>query len=201
MAAPESKEKPTIFLNDPTIVAWKKPSVEIGGALHISTADQFSRLLATIGFDTMDEEVGPYRLCASAAIYAMNLARLGPSRFNMGGAFDGEITREALFTGGIDIYQSREITGTDVDGYELVRHGRIWAAVPIGGPEDRLGGLKKLILGEDYPAQPLDITKERVEAILRGYWTQEDESGKVDLSASIRNRGGQQERGFGGGPC
>jgi hypothetical protein len=161
------EEKAAIFLYD-SIIPWKSPPKEIGGYEIIDINEHPTKLIEQIGLDTLDETIGHFRIIGSAVKYLADVSHLGSTGFDIGGAFNGEEKREILFHGSLAIYKEGEILNTGIQGYEQVRHGKIWIARQVKEPWITEDGLRSLVLGDDSSG-----SEERIESILEGYRVQE----------------------------
>jgi hypothetical protein len=174
-------EQQSVFLNDGSILPWERPLREERiSMLHLYNGS--TKLLEQIGFDTLDENIGPFLVRGSAAKYLADILHLGKYPF---GEPDGDQRREILFVGGLTIYRNGKIPGTDIEGYDLERHGKIWVAK---SPEDRYrssDGLRNLILeNSEGPA--------RIEAILAAY--QEQDDGRAEAQIKREHKSWQAGR-------
>ena len=156
-----------IFLEDGSIVLWDAPPKK-GNRTMPYRYNGSTELIEQIGIDSIDEELGPFRIIGSAAKYLADIIHLNQEEpYIIGKKVTGDIKREILFDGGIDIYRKGQIPGTELQGYDLEGHGRIWTATE---PEEiflNSDGLKNMIFDNSSD----DI--ERIEAILKGYETKE----------------------------
>ena len=168
MSDEEAVKNPAVFLFDVGIIPWKSPPKQIRGYEVIDINQHPTKLISQIGFDRIDETIGPFKIVGSATKYLADVSHLGSTGFDIGGAFNGEERREVLFYGGLSIYKSGEILDTGIQGYDQVRRGKIWVARQVEEPWIIEDGLRSLVLGM-IPSQ----TEERIESILEGYIIQE----------------------------
>lgn len=197
------EDKQDIFLEDNSILPWERPLEEGHGSM-LYAYDGSTKLVEQIkvGLDTINELVGPFRVIGSATKYLADIAHLSKHIFRNGESVSGEVKREILFSGGLSIYRNGQIPGTDIQGYYLERHGKIWIAK---NPEEQFygsDGLRNLVLGNDSNAVG------RIESILHGYKTKEDREEEARIYLDICNvnsarRQGQMEGPVyrGAGPC
>jgi len=159
--------KQNIFLEDGSILPWERPLKDgYMGMLYMYNGS--TKLIEQIGFDSLDEAIGPFKIIGSATKYLADIIHLGDDYFRMDEPVSGEENREILFAGGLTIYREGQIPGTEIQGYDFERHGKIWIA---RNPVDQYRsseGLKNLIL--DNSSNPIT----RIEAILSGYQTKEE---------------------------
>ena len=149
--------KDNVFLYDPKIIPWKTPLPE--GMTWVSIGKP-SILIANLGdLQRLNEEVGPYKIIASAATYLANISHMTPDEIN-------EMKKGILYSGAIAIYKEDQIPGTRIQGHDLKKHGRIWTSKDTG----KARGLQNLIFAN---ALHPDRKIERIEAILAGYEAQE----------------------------
>ncbi|HIG94227.1 MAG: hypothetical protein QT05_C0003G0008 [archaeon GW2011_AR13] len=156
-----------IFLKDYSILHWERP-VKEGVDSMLWMYNGSTKLVEQIGFDLLNETIGQFKIFSSATKYLADIVHLGEDYLSMGEPISGEEKREILFVGGLTIYIEGQIPGTDIQGYDFEKHEKIWIAK---SPEEKYcssNGLRDLIL--ENSSNP----KERIEAILLGYQTQED---------------------------
>lgn len=175
-----------IFLESGSVLPWQKPvKRECISLLHLYNGS--TEPTNQIGFESMDAELGPYKIIASAVKYEadiIHLDRLDPIKHEQPA---GEKKHEILFDGGITIYKKEEaIAGTSFSGYDFKLNGRIWKAVPAEKIYMETGGLKHLVLGEND-------SLERIGAIIDGYEMQKEEEEKNKAAESMNAwRAGQE---------
>lgn len=199
MTEEEQKEKEKIFLARGSILRWERP-LKKGCISLLHMYDASTKLVGQIGLDLINEEVGPFKIVGSAAKYLADIVYLGKNWYR-DGPVTGEVKQEILFSGGLAIYRKGEIPGTEIQGYDLERRGRVWIAKK---PEEQFfnsDGLKNLVLGTTP-----DVVG-RIEAILEGYQTQKDNERSAQRERERENlrraRWQGQEEGpvFRSGPC
>lgn len=196
-----TEEKQNVFLNDGSILPWERPLREgYMSMLHMYNGS--TKLVEQIGFDSLDETIGPFKIIGSATKYLADIIHLGKDHLRFGEPVSGEEKTEILFTGGLTIYREGQIPGTEIQGYDFERQGKIWIARNLEDQYKSSNGLKNLIL--DNTSNPIA----RIEAILLGYQTQEDNKRNAQSNREHENwrRGrmqGQDEGPMyrGGGPC
>lgn len=195
-----TEEKQNIFLEDGSILPWERPLKE-GYMSMLYMYNGSTKLIEQIGFDSLDETIGPFKIIGSATKYLADIIHLGDDYIRMGEPVSGDEKREILFTGGLTIYRQGQIPGTEIQGYDFERHGKIWIA---RNPEDQYNssnGLKNLIL--DNSSNPIA----RIEAILSGYQTREENAERAQSRREHENweRGRMQGQDEGpvyrSGPC
>jgi hypothetical protein len=169
-----NQKKQEIFLYDSSILTWERPIKE-GYTSTLPIYNGSTKLINQIGFDSIDEEIGPFKIVGSAVKYLADIAHLGKDCLKTNDSIQSDVKREILFSGGLTIYRECRIPGTRIYGYDVERHGEIWIAKK---PEKQFygsNGLKNLVLGDT------SNIPERIESILRGYQAQEDEERKQEL--------------------
>jgi hypothetical protein len=164
--------KEAVYLNDSNIIEWDRPSrIQRPDLLCIknrffSIPDASTELLNYIGFDVLDKTIGKYHLVASSAKYNAKIAIMGK---NFMREREEETTNKPenliLFAGSIAIYSIDQIPGTELKGYDFIRHGEIFTARKGNDILKSNRGLKHLVL------EGLEGGKavERVEKIITGY--------------------------------
>ncbi len=179
------KNNKEFFLKDDSILSWERP-IEDGYRRLSFWYNGSTKIIEQIGFDTIDEVVGSFKIIGSTVKYLVDIIYLDDGWFKLPDEFvSGEKKREILFSGGLTIYKKGQIPGTEIQGDNLERQGNIWVA---RSPEPQFynsNGLKNLIFGN-----PPDFIG-RVESILLGYQTQEDKQENVKrkrLQEDLRKR-------------
>ncbi|MGV8150623.1 MAG: hypothetical protein ACP5NV_02745 [Candidatus Woesearchaeota archaeon] len=157
------EEKQAIFLIDNSIIPFERygKPIEILDTLKYNAS---TKLIQEIGFDTINEQVGPYKIVGSSSKYLANIARLNTRTdlIDVNTQITGEEKEEILFSGTLAIYKTGLILGTDISGNELFMHNKIWVAK---SPEKKFynsEGLKTLLFDSANRI-------ERIESIIRGY--------------------------------
>ncbi len=168
--ADETEEKPAIYLRDCDILYWgpQDPTIPIKW-------NGITQIIKPYGVDIVNATFGSYQVSASAAKYLADIVRV--DKDNPRVQYSERISvapeeKEVLFSGGIEIYQEKEIPESEVKGYVLVCRGKIWCApkLPVGVLlTDK--GLEKIIFGDTNVSSEENI--ERIEAIINGYEIQE----------------------------
>ena len=137
-----------IMLNDEDLVPWYflDQGEETGKG---------QKLKGYLGFDSIDEEAGPFRVIASAVQYLADVLKISPGE-------KAKLREQVLFYGGVQIYEPHEVPDTDIRGLKFIVNGGIWTTTD---PDQRgHQGLHNLILGED----PVG-SEERIKSVIRGY--------------------------------
>ncbi|MCF7871589.1 hypothetical protein K9L97_01015 [Candidatus Woesearchaeota archaeon] len=175
-----AEEKQNVFLNDASILPWERPPREgYRSILHMYNGS--TKLIEQIGFDSLNETIGPFRIIGSAIKYLADIIHLGDYYFRMSDPVLGEEKREILFVGGLTIYRQGQIPGTEIQGYDFERHGKIWIARNSEDQYSSSDGLRNLIV--DKSLDPID----RIEAILSGYQIQEDDKRNAQSNREYEN--------------
>lgn len=178
--------KEIIFLYDATIAPCNrpKPKTSIGhDTLTNITYDMSTETLDCFGFDDVHEEIGDYKIGASAVRHLAEIKHYDPERPYHDEYDKNKPRKEILFTGVIAIYK-KIIPGSEIDMYDLT-FGEIQTATKPDNIYKGKGGLRKLILGPND-----DVS--RIEAIIRGYNIQEQKR-KEDQSRDNLHRYSQAE--------
>lgn len=170
MSEEEIKIEP-VFLDSGKLVEWDRPPrIQRKDRISLPQTmiyDASTELVSYIGFDQLDEKIGRYHLVGSAAKYLANIAPLGNRTLRDCDEKTSNTPREKiLFTGSLAIYSSGNIPGTEIGGYDFVRHGRIWDARKPSEVLKSQEGLRRLVLGELTSEKELVA---RVDSIVRGY--------------------------------
>jgi len=179
-----------IFLEDGSIVLWDIPPKK-GNRTKPYIYNGSTELIEHISIDSIDEEIGHFRIIGSAVKYLADIIYLNQEEpYIIGKKVTGNIKREILFDGGIEIYRKGQIQGTELRGYDLEGYGRIWTATE---QEDRFfssDGLINMIFNNSSD----DV--ERIEAILKGYETNEKNRYNNQMLSVVRSfNEGRKQRG------
>jgi hypothetical protein len=144
-----------IFLKNGRILPWKRPPVK-GEICMLNEYDGSTELKEFLGFEKIEEIVGHFRLIATSAIYLADIAYLSDVGIRCEANVSGEIEEKILFSGGISIYRLGEISGTNINGYDLEIQDKIWTSVYpykdlrsliFSNSSDRLGRIEAIIEG------------------------------------------------------
>jgi len=191
-----SEDKEPIFLSTGRILPWRtepeKPLLR-GPLYAIETMgyNSSTKLIEDLGFQVLDETIGPYHIIASTAKY---LADIIPFE-GLGSEKETEPERKILFSGGLIVYQQGNIVGTELEGDTFVRQKRIWVATEPSEEYQGEQGLKKLVLNN-----PPDIA--HLEAVLKGYDVQEEDRREAEYQENERRYRQSQPLPAGrSGPC
>lgn len=169
------KKLEPIFLNNDRILPWKTPKVK-GVVSMLDHYDGITKPVSFAGYDCMSIGLGQYLVVASAGRYSADIARLADRKFLDDGKLTNPIVRELLFKGGVEIYKTGNIAGTDFRGLDLVAFGKIWDAIPLEGRSPGSMLLNELIFGKSrVKSEQIG----RVEKIIEGYRLQERENRKA----------------------
>jgi hypothetical protein len=188
MAEPKAIH-PTILRDDSILPWWESP-------YNIVHPDGGStKLVECLGLEAIDQEVGKYRVIASAV---KNVADIG---HKVGYDKKATIVRELFFRGRIAIYEQGKILDTEVDGWDIATEGFIWASTPDEEIFHGSGGLRNLVLGENP-------TEDRISSIIQGYEIKEKQRRKAKSKREHYNTQAARHQGQreglvyrGGGPC
>lgn len=163
---------PKIFLNNGSIVDWDRPLKPGYIKLPIQPKG-YTEIVDFIGIDTVDSGTSQYSVKASAAKYLANIMRVDPKNpyLYLGEEFDPKTKVEILFSGSITVYTDGKIPGTEFDGLDLEKVGRIWIAKRPNKMVRTPQGLSYVVLG--MARTGVGINK-RIRAIIRGYDHQEN---------------------------
>jgi len=169
----KAKEEP-IFLNNGSILPWERP-LPPGIYSMLDNYDGKTNVMNFIGYGVFNCRLDSYRVNASAAVYrASILPTTGFLRSLPEGA---KPIDSLLFSGGIQVFQSGKIPGTEIDGEDFILNGRIWTSIPYESqnPQD---ALETLILGKNKKLE-LAIVK----GIILGYQTQKNNAEDAESRA------------------
>ena len=173
-----------VYLNRNDLVQWTSgPKLKISERHIIGILDVYpdgsTELKSQVGLSKIDEAVGNYRLVGSASEYVADVA-LVPSgqefRFDADEPMTNDPEPVSLFDGNISIYHYGRIPGTKIDGFDLVKSGEIWGAIPHFDLKVESGGLM-------YYVFEGDVSSSRVEQILRGYLLQDQAENQREFNA------------------
>jgi hypothetical protein len=178
-------EKPAVFLDRDDIREWDKPLKKDYYRLHeYNELNGSTELIKSLGIENLDEEIDGFRVVANASKYIARVRPLDVSRYLLfftDGVYTNKEMECVLFDGGIHIYNIGEIPGTELNGPNLERQGRIWTVeepVSIYSVSD---GLFKLIFGRKKTKK--ENMRKRIEAINLGYEQQEKARSDAELEA------------------
>tara|TARA_Y100000034_G_C6864949_1_gene394109 strand:- start:832 stop:1275 length:444 start_codon:yes stop_codon:yes gene_type:complete len=141
--------------------------VQIGGIkpvyLNVVVPSGSTEILSQKVFESIEENVGNYRVVASATKCGIEVDSV-PAVF---------------FDGGIAIYHLGHVPGTDAMGIDFITQGRLRGTIPGLDPQVREGGLLHYIFRDEFNGG-------RVEQILRGYSLQGKARGNANFIGSLR---------------
>jgi hypothetical protein len=165
-------KSPKIFLNDESIIDWDRPLKPDYIKLPIQPRG-YTEIVDFIGMDTVDSGTGQYRVKASAAKYLAKIMRVDPKNPYLfpDEEFKPETQEEILFSGSITVYTDGKISGTEFDGLDLEKVGRIWIAKRPNKIVRTPEGLAYVVLGM---ARTEEDKNKRIRAVIRGYNHQEN---------------------------
>jgi hypothetical protein len=181
--------QPTILKDDSILPWWESP-------FNIIHPDGGStELVECLGLETIDQEVGKYRIVASAAKHMADIGH------KVGYDKKAKVVRELFFRGKIAIYEQGKILDTELDGWDIATEGFIWASTPDEERFQGSVGLRNLVLGENP-------TEDRISSIIQGYEIQEEQHRKAKFKRERYNTQAARHQGqregpvySGGGPC
>jgi|GEM_PF-998207 len=162
---------PTIYLDSRDVIMWKRPPKK-GYYRLPDVRNASTEIIESMGMDTLEDEVGEYRIHASAAKYLANIRRLDRENEILldGEDFGREPKKAVIFSGGIQIYKEGLLPGTEIEGFDLEKQGRIWTAKRDTRVYRSPSGFKDVIWGK---AVTKDGMVRRIRGIIRGYEEQE----------------------------
>jgi hypothetical protein len=138
------KEKPMKKLYDCDILEW-----DLKESSWYVTLGAYTVLKENLGIENVNDSAGPFVLYASAATHLVGIHRRD-DRYIMKKPEDMPLEEELMFNGAVEIYKDDA----------LVRHGRIWIAMPSKDVT-----LKTLIFGNAYtPKDKQKVIKEILNA-------------------------------------
>jgi len=188
----ESDVKDAVYLSDNRFVEWDRPQrIQRPNRFSIAPLmlpDASTNLISCIGFDILNEVVGRYHLIASSAKYDAKIAPFGEKQIR-DHKEDTTIEPEdfLLFVGSMAIYSIDQIPGTELKGYDFIRHGEIFTARKTNDILRSDQGLNHLILNGLRNNEAI----KRVEGIITGYENQK----LADQDARFKERHDAYQKG------
>jgi hypothetical protein len=178
----KSNEVQPTFLNDETILPWWDSMFRM---VH---PDQGStKLVKCLGLESIDQEVGKYRIVASAAKHIADIGHEVSYKEN------ATVVRELFFRGRIAIYEQGKMLDTKLDGWDIATEGFIWTSTLDEEIFRGSDGLRNLILS----AKP---TEDRIISIIQGYKIQAEQLRKAESKRESYNQQAARHQGQREGP-
>lgn len=197
-----SDDKKEFILKDGSILPWERP-IRAGYMSNLFLYNGSTKIIGYLGFDNLDENIGQFKIIGSASKYLVDIVHLNRENpFKSSGDKIGEKKQEILFSGGIIVYRQGQIPGTEIEGYDFEKNGKIWVTKEPLERYKSKDGLKNLIFenSQDYGG--------RIEEIISYYQNEEDEAERANGRMQnhywdLGHMSGRREGpGWGrGGPC
>jgi hypothetical protein len=165
-----------IFLEDYDILPWVRPTDRRQNPILGALDGQTTLVRQIEDLALIDETIGQYRVLGSAIRYEADI-RLCTGRFTESKPYTNPALRKVLFSGGLTIYEQGNIPGTEIQGFDLLKRGKIWVATEVEDKYIGLDGLKNLILGED------PSPTRRIQEIMQGYQTRKEKRRERESAA------------------
>ena len=123
-----SDEESAVFLNDYSILEWERPLKRGYMRMSIEYNGQ-TDLVSQVDFQSVDFEVGDFRVVGSATIYEADIVHLQGKGIKRLGEVDLSLQRRRfLYSGNVVVYKKGIVPGTEFEGYDLISQGKVWLA-------------------------------------------------------------------------
>lgn len=184
------KEEPMIFLNDRSILPWEG-SLPEGRISWLHFYNGSTEIKGSIGYSTIDTQIGMYSILAGAMTYMADIVRLGKDELAYMAEEKTKPETEIFFIGGILVSKNGIVRGTKIKGMDIIQMGKIWYVQKPNRILTEGDGLRHILFGQE---ETIEGKEKRIEAIVRGYQYQEDQENQRQSSLRYESwRSGRDE--------